>query len=105
MKWPTERRAVLLATAAILAVLGAGVVVALSLRAQHDQSNRNATALTALCAQRHDLDQRIEQTKVLLKRRPGKFVFGIPRGLIVASYKRDQTTRRNLSILDCKETP
>src|SRR6266576_5660740 len=54
------------------------------------------TALTALCAQRHDLDQRIAQTKALLEKHRGKRVFGIPRSLIIAGIKRDQTTRRNL---------
>lgn len=65
--------------------------------------NRNDTARTALCAQRHDLDQRINGTARLLKKYRGKFVFGIPRSLIVVGFKRDQVTRRNLEILDCKE--
>lgn len=62
------------------------------------------TALNALCAQRHDLDQRIEVTNGLLARHRGeKRIFGIPRSLIVVGLHRDLTTRANLNILDCKE--
>src|SRR5438132_13665705 len=61
------------------------------------------TALTALCLQRQDLDLRIQDTQVLLRRHRGKRIFGIPRSLIAGGLKRDQTTRHNLSILDCKE--
>jgi outer membrane murein-binding lipoprotein Lpp len=61
------------------------------------------TALTALCAQRRDLDQRIEGERKLLSAHRGKFIFSIPRSLIVSGYRRDLKTRYNLSILECKE--
>lgn len=66
------------------------------------QADRNSTALTALCAQRADLDQRIVVTTALLQSHPGRRVFGIPRKLIDSGLQRDLTTRRNLEILDCE---
>jgi hypothetical protein len=64
--------------------------------------NRNDAARRALCAQRHDLDQRIDATSKILKQYRGKLVFGIPRTLIVVGRDRDKVTRQNLEILDCK---
>lgn len=65
---------------------------------------RNGLARQALCAQRSDLDQRLRGTRVVLAHYRGRLVFGIPRKLILSGLRRDQATRRNLSILDCKET-
>lgn len=81
-----------------------------------DEINQTKTALAALCLQRRDLDQRIkhQQKSILLTRQilddhKGRYVFGIPRNLLVKSFgekkleqKQSIQTRKNLSILDCK---
>ena len=61
---------------------------------------QNASARQALCDQRHDLDERIERTQLLLDETPGPTIFGFPRTLIQETLERDQTTRRNLDGLD-----
>lgn len=85
---------------AFAAVTVAFVVQGVLLKLQID---RTETALLALCAQRDDLDQRIVVTTALLQTHHAKFVFGIPRKLILSGLHRDLGTRQNLEILDCKE--
>jgi hypothetical protein len=63
--------------------------------------DRNETALVALCAQRADLDVRIDRTLALLQEFPGPLVFGIPREYVTDGLRQNQVTRKNLNILDC----
>lgn len=65
-------------------------------------SDRNETALKALCLQRDDLDDQIAETQYYLDLFPRGPIFGIPRGVIVDGQDRRKQFRRNLSILDCK---
>lgn len=78
-----------------------------SYEANKHRSQENHKAVIVQCAQRHDLDQRIENTAALLRESSdSKFIFGIPRKLIVQGLTRDRDTRENLEILDCpKEDP
>lgn len=81
----------------VVAVLAVGGYVSL-----HREIQRNEQAREALCFQRADIDQRIQDTRDILKRFPRThLIFGIPRALIVSGLKRDTTTRHNLNILDC----
>jgi len=66
-----------------------------------EQIDKNRTALTALCAQRDDLDARIASTRRLLQEHPRGAIFGIPRQLIVDGLRQSERTRRNLGILEC----
>jgi len=73
---------------------------------QHQRTDQNATALMALCAQRHDLDQRIASSEFLLEQYPSPIAFrravGIPRPLLEQSLRQNKATRTNLAILDCE---
>lgn len=94
---------------AIVAVaVAVGMLLALTFYTQGAKSDRNQTALIALCAQRSDLDAQIRATETLLhpktrrQRRDARVVFrAIPRSLIVDGQRRNRETRRNLAILDC----
>jgi hypothetical protein len=103
MDWIINWRRLALMATAVLLVLLALLSVAYALNGLHTQAQRNKTALVALCAQRHDLDLRIRsEQKILDDTRGKKLVFAIPRSLIVSGFHRDQTTRTNLEVLDCK---
>jgi hypothetical protein len=102
-----------------LAVIGYLILtlgIAIALYRVQAEVNQNKRALTALCAQRHDLDLRIERTQrdidrteqILSEFHDGQLIFGIPRQLIVDRLKDDKddltqskVTRTNLEILDC----
>ena len=59
----------------------------------------------ALCAQRHDLDIRIQTSEELLEKYPSQEAFraavGVPRPLIVQSVRQSKETRENLDGLYC----
>jgi collagen triple helix repeat protein len=77
----------------------------------------NTKTRIALCAQRVDMDAEIARerrgivrTEKLLRQYRGRFVFKIPRRLIVqglaenkAELRQSLETRENFAILDCKE--
>jgi hypothetical protein len=103
VSWIISWKRLALVLAAVGLILFSLLVVAYALKSLHDQAERNKTALVALCAQRHDLDQRIIQTRALLRRTHARVIFAIPRSVIVTGFRRDRRTRRNLNILDCQE--
>jgi hypothetical protein len=96
--------------ALLAALIGALVawfgIIGYVLYDQGRRSDKNATALKALCAQRHDLDLRIATTQALLDKYPHPKTFrrevGIPRKLIVGSQRQSEQTRKNLEILNCR---
>jgi hypothetical protein len=80
-------------------------------------ARENTKTRHALCAQRVDMDEeiarerrRIGRTEKLLRQYRGRFVFGIPRRLLVqgldedkAELKQSLETRENFAIIECKE--
>jgi hypothetical protein len=94
----------------LLGLLVGGILVWAALLAyawvtNREAVDRNETALAALCAQRADLDVRIDRTISLLQEFPGPLVFGIPREYVTDGLRQNQVTRKNLNILDCQEAP
>jgi hypothetical protein len=65
---------------------------------------RNATALTALCSLRYDLDLRITASQAFLAEHPNG-VPGIPLSVIQQSLGNSIRTRASLHVLDCQEAP
>ena len=65
------------------------------------QIRENSKTHDALCAFRHDLELRVENTNKLLKENPGPTIFTIPRAVIITSRNNQQNTIDSLSNLDC----
>lgn len=96
-------RRLMLAVLALVLWFASLVFVAYASVQFSEKASQNHTALLALCAQRHDLDLRIEASTEILRAHHGPLIFSIPRTLIASGLRRDRATRHNLAILDCKE--
>jgi hypothetical protein len=78
----------------------AGAVLVASFARTGQKADQNATALTALCALRADIDARIEQSQQFLDANP-QGTPGIPVSLIRTGLANSKRTRTALSVLDC----
>jgi hypothetical protein len=85
----------------VIVAFCAGAVLVASFVRSNERSDKNETALIALCALRVDLDLRIESSQKLLTETPRGPIFGTPRSVIKSSLTSSQRTREALDVLEC----